>query len=169
MKLHIGGHQVKEGWKILNIQPFAGVDFIGDISDLGQFEDRSIDAIYASHVLEHVPAAAILKTLEGIYRVLRRGGQFMVSVPDVDALFPAILNPEMPMDYKLRFTSMVFGGQTDAHDIHYFGWNFQFMQHFCEEVGFMRVERVEAFGLFQDNSDYRPLGFPISLNAIATK
>ena len=54
MKLHIGGEQVKEGWKILNIQKKDGVDFIGDISDLSQFDDDSIEEIYASHVFEHV-------------------------------------------------------------------------------------------------------------------
>ena len=43
MKLNIGGEEKKEGWKILNIQKKPHVDFIGDISDLGQFEDNSID------------------------------------------------------------------------------------------------------------------------------
>ena len=55
MKLHIGGKEIKDGWKILNIQKFDGVDYQGDISDLSQFEDNSIDEIYASHVVEHVP------------------------------------------------------------------------------------------------------------------
>ena len=48
----------KEGWKILNIQKNDGrekdVDFVGDISDLSQFKDGSIEEIYASHTLEHV-------------------------------------------------------------------------------------------------------------------
>ena len=54
MKLHIGGKQIKEVWSILNIQKNEGVDFIGDISDLSQFKDNSIDEIYASHVVEHI-------------------------------------------------------------------------------------------------------------------
>ena len=53
MKLHIGGKEVKEGWKILNIIKNDGVDFVGSISDLSQFADNSIEEIYASHVLEH--------------------------------------------------------------------------------------------------------------------
>ena len=32
MKLHIGGWEAKEGWKILNIQKRDNVDFVGDIS-----------------------------------------------------------------------------------------------------------------------------------------
>ena len=42
MKLHIGGNEKKEGWKILNIQKKENVDFIGDITDLSQFDDNSI-------------------------------------------------------------------------------------------------------------------------------
>ena len=66
MKLHIGGIEKKEGWKILNIQKNddkeKDVDFIGDISDLSQFDDGSIEEIYASHTLEHVNQKNIRKT-----------------------------------------------------------------------------------------------------------
>ena len=48
MKLHIGGKEKKEGWNILNIQKNEGVDFMGDITNLSQFDDNSIDEIYAS-------------------------------------------------------------------------------------------------------------------------
>ena len=40
MKLHIGGKTPKEGWKILNIQKGISVDYIGDIRDLSQFDDK---------------------------------------------------------------------------------------------------------------------------------
>ena len=63
MKLNIGGDQKKEGWKILNIQEKDGVDFIGDISDLSQFESGSVYEIYASHVVEHVDQRKIKSTL----------------------------------------------------------------------------------------------------------
>ena len=54
MKINIGGKEKKEGWKILNIQDGEHVDYQGDISDLSQFENGSVDEIYASHVVEHV-------------------------------------------------------------------------------------------------------------------
>ncbi len=76
MKLHIGGEEIKDGWKILNIQKKEGVDFVGDISDLSQFKDNSIDEIYASHVLEHVEQKKIEETLKGIHRVLNENGKF---------------------------------------------------------------------------------------------
>lgn len=57
------------------------MDFIGDIADLKQFADRSVDEIYASHVLEHVPQGAVPPTLAGLYRVLKKGGRLMIAVP----------------------------------------------------------------------------------------
>ena len=66
MRLHIGGEEIKEGWKILNIQKKPGVDFIGDITDLSQFDDESIEEVYASHVLEHVPMLKIANTFNAV-------------------------------------------------------------------------------------------------------
>ena len=80
MKLNIGGEQKKEGWKILNIQKKDGVDFIGDISDLSQFSENSVEEIYASHVVEHVEQSKIESTFEGIHRILKDNGKFYVHV-----------------------------------------------------------------------------------------
>ncbi len=169
MRLHIGGKEVKEGWKILNIQPAPGVDFVGDIMDLRQFTDRSIDEIYASHVLEHVPQGAVAPTLAGMYRVLKRGGRLMISVPDMDILCRNFLRPDLGLEARYQFMRMMFGGQIDPNDFHFFGWNLEFMNHFLSEAGFMSIERVPSFGLFQDTSELRPLDEPISLNVVAIK
>ena len=72
MKLHIGGETKKEGWKVLNIQPGLFVDYIGDIRDLSQFDENSIEEIYASHVLEHIEQNQTLEALKGIFRVLKK-------------------------------------------------------------------------------------------------
>jgi predicted SAM-dependent methyltransferase len=169
MKLHIGGRRVKEGWKILNIQPVPGVDYIGNIGDLSQFPDRSIDEIYASHVLEHVHQAAVAPTLAGIYRVLKSKGKLMIAVPDMDVLCRMFLRTDLDMNAHFEVMRMMFGGQIDPHDFHFFGWNFEFMRHFLDDAGFIGVERVESFGLFDDNSELRPLGERISLNVVAVK
>ena len=80
MKLHIGGEQVKDSWKILNISDKPGVDYIGDIGNLSQFTDNSFEEIYASHVVEHVPQAKVLGMFQGIHRILKPGGKFYISV-----------------------------------------------------------------------------------------
>ncbi len=169
MKLNIGGEEPKNEWKILNIQNKPHVDFVGDISDLSQFGDNAIEEIYASHVLEHVSQIKMLQTLKGIRRVLRPGGKFYISVPDLDILCHTFINPIITLDIKYHVMRMMFGGQIDPHDFHFFGWNQALLWDQLTHAGFSSAERVGSFGLFKDTSDYAPYGFPISLNVIATK
>ena len=169
MKLHIGGKQIKDGWKILNIQKNDGVDFVGSISDLSQFDDNSIEEIYASHVVEHVDQKNIKKTLEGIYRVLKNDGKFYISVPDLDVLCRIFIHNKATVKAKFHVMRMMFGGQTDEFDYHYFGWNYEFLNSYLIEAGFKKNERVKSFNLFNDASDFAPYGPPISLNVIAYK
>ena len=169
MKLHIGGEQVKEGWAILNAQPKPGVDHTGDICDLSQFANDSVEEIYASHVLEHVPQNRVLDALKGIHRILQPAGKFYVSVPDLDVLAHTFISPSASPNVKFHVMRMMFGGQIDAFDFHYFGWNELFLSDFLRQAGFRQLQRVESFGLFTDTSDYKPYGFAISLNMVAVK
>lgn len=169
MKLHIGGKQVKEEWKILNIKAGAGVDFVGDIGNLSRFPSDSVDEIYASHVLEHVSHRKALDTLKGIHRVLKKGGKFFVAVPDLDILARILISPIDSLEAKYEVMKMMFGGQTDEHDFHCFGWNELFLTEFLAEAKFSSAQRVESFGLFDDSSDYQPFGYRISLNMVAIK
>ena len=169
MKLHIGGVEAKEGWKILNIQKNKEVDFIGSISDLEQFENESIEKIYASHVLEHVEQQEVLKTLKGVHRVLKKNGEFYISVPDLDILCKAFIHSNLTLEQRILMMRIIFGGQVDKYDFHYFGWNQEIMVYFLNLAGFKKLKKVESLNLFKDTSDYKPFGIPISLNVIATK
>ena len=41
VRLHLGGVQAKDGWKILNILPGPAVDIIGSCTDLSAFGDEN--------------------------------------------------------------------------------------------------------------------------------
>ncbi|MEI6026738.1 MAG: tetratricopeptide repeat protein [Betaproteobacteria bacterium] len=169
LRLHLGGKEPKSGWKIVNIQAGPGVDILGDIRDMSQFADDSVQAIYASHVLEHIGQQAVLSTLKGLRRILTPGGQLSISVPDLEVLSRVIIDPSASLDKRFLAMRMMFGGQVDSHDFHYFGWTWDFMCSFLKSAGFSRVERVQDFGLFRDASSLRPWGDLISLNVVAMK
>ncbi len=169
LKLNIGGTERKDGWKILSIENHDYVDIIGNISDLSQFSNESIEEIYASHVLEHVPHSEMLETLKGIYRVLRRGGKFFISVPDMDVLCHTFISPFISAEIKFHIMKIIFGGQINKYDFHHFGWNHQFINDFLKESGFKNITRVSSLGIFNDTSEYKPYGFSISLNVVAIK
>lgn len=170
LRLHIGGEEVREGWKILNIQAKPGVDYLGTADDLSQFADDSVTEIYASHVYEHLKYMGQLRrALKEAYRVLVPGGTLRAGVPDLEVLCKLLLHPQLNTDQKFHVQRMMFGGQIDDYDIHYVGLTFEFFRNYLMGVGFKSVTRVKSFGLFNDTSDYSFAGVPISLNVVATK
>ncbi|MCC6212857.1 MAG: tetratricopeptide repeat protein [Burkholderiales bacterium] len=170
MRLHIGGKQTMVGWKILNVQPGPGVDFVADCSDLGAFEDGSVDEIYASHVIEHLSYRDPVQTaLREFHRVLKRGGTARIGVPDFERLCRLYLDPRHSDQDRFFIMQMAFGGQVDEHDFHRVGFDFETLSRYLTAAGFSRVERVGDFGLFDDDSAIRFSGEPISLNVVAHK
>ena len=169
MKINIGGETKKEGWINYNVQKKPNVDIVGNINDLSQFKNESIEEIYASHIIEHVDQKTIKNTFKDIFRILKKEGKFYVSVPDMDVLCHFFVSPLANKKIKFHTMRMIFGGQIDNFDYHYFGWNYEFMNDYLLEAGFIEIRKVDSFGLFEDTSDYKPYGFPISLNVVAIK
>jgi predicted SAM-dependent methyltransferase len=170
LRLHIGGKQWKEGWRILNIQPGEDVDFVGDCCDLGQFADGSVHEVYASHVLEHLGYQTDLpRALSEIARVLKPGGSAMISVPDFEVLCRQFLDPGATPAERFHTMRMAFGGQIDKHDFHFVGLSDELLRSYLYRAGFARVERVKSFDLFRDASVLEVGGRAISLNVIAYK
>jgi len=172
MRLHIGGEEIKKGWKILNIQKKPGVDFIGDITDLSQFDDESIEEVYASHVLEHVPMLKIANTFNGIQRILKKGGKLYISVPNLDLLSQLFLETSEG-EKKIQIMKYIYGGQIDSYDFHYVGYWPDFLFSTLINAKFKRYERVDYFNIFKDTSRMEVHAkngvFPLSLNVIAYK
>jgi len=170
MKLHIGSTVRAEGWKTFDINPGPEVDFVGDCRDLSRFPDESIEAIYACHVLEHLPYRRDLGVaLKEWLRVLERGGSAMISVPNLNVLCHMFLNPKFSVEDRFFVMQMMFGGQMDAHDFHCVGFDEGILRACLTEAGFADTVRVHGFGLFEDTSVAKFLGVPISLNLTARK
>ncbi|WP_375512330.1 methyltransferase domain-containing protein [uncultured Nostoc sp.] len=172
IKLHIGGNQTHPDWKIFDVEPRPEVDYIGNASDLSQFESNSIAAIYASHVLEHFYHAIdneLINTITEWHRVLKPGGQLFISVPDLKKLCWLYLYPELTVVDRLSLMRIIFGAQTNIYDVHKVGFDFEILAICLEEVGFTEYYQVEEFDWFNDCSKIRISNTLISLNVIAKK
>jgi predicted SAM-dependent methyltransferase len=170
-RLHIGGKTRSPGWEVLNVVPGDHVDHVGDAEDLSRFADKTFDAIYASHVLEHIsPPGPLERGLREWYRVLRPSGTLHVSVPDLDVLARLFIDRErLNVNERFKVMLMMFGGHADAHDRHEIGFNEEFLTFFLRSAGFVNVRRVESLGAFRDTSEMEFGGVRISLNVIAEK
>lgn len=169
LRLHVGGWKRRDGWKIMDVTPRAETEIVGDIRNLTSFADDSITEIYASHVLEHIPHRELLDVLKGIRRVLIPSGKFYVSVPDLAVLCSLFIAPDRDMEEKAKIMAIMFGAQSDPHDFHHAGFDFDIMTMYLSLAGFSSLEEVESFGLFDDTSEGKLFGHRMSLNLIAVK
>jgi SAM-dependent methyltransferase len=86
----------------LDIENKSGnIDIIGDVQDMNTIELESFDTVYSSQVLEHVPRP--WDALAEIYRVLKKGGYAIISVPHLSGLHDEPSDFYRYTPYGIRF------------------------------------------------------------------
>jgi hypothetical protein len=116
-----------DSWQQLrvDIDPAVQPDLLADITDLSQLHDASVDAIWASHCLEHLYAHQVPLALGEFRRVLREDGFACVIVPDLqhvaryvaedqlhEPLYHSPAGPITPHDIFFGFGTAIAAGQT---------------------------------------------------------
>lgn len=83
-KLHLGcGTNILEGW--LNADRFkAEADIYLNVIGKLPFANNTFDVVFSEHMLEHIFIDHIPRLLSEIQRVLKPGGIFRFSVPDLE-------------------------------------------------------------------------------------
>lgn len=77
----------------LDIDPNVKPDIVGTITDIqGVIEDGSFDAIWCSHVLEHLHSHEIPNALQEIRRILKPDGFVLLTSPDMESVAELILS-----------------------------------------------------------------------------
>src|SRR5260221_459409 len=105
------------GWREtrIDIDPAAEPDVVGSITDMTEpFAGGSFDAVWCSHVLEHLFTHQVPAALAEFRRVLRPDGFALVTSPDVEAV--AALIVERGLD-QVAYVSLA--GPISALDILY--------------------------------------------------
>ncbi len=169
LNLHIGGKAFHPDWKILDIFPGEHVDVVGDAVDLPYFKGESIDSIYASHILEHIPIPKLESCLTEWRRVLKPKGQLMLGVPDFEALSRLFLTGECDLEEKYLIMKMIMGSQNHEYDFHHVAFDLELLKYYLAAAGFSAIGRVDSFGIFHDSTELKVRGERISLNVIVKK
>jgi hypothetical protein len=135
--LNVGAGKVKLSNQILLFEDYKELrldvaecnpDIEGNIIDLKNVPNESVDAIYASHVLEHVHFHEVPIALKSFMRVLKEGGFALIRVPDLadiasmikdnllDTYYESGVGPVTPLDVIYGHSGMVAqGGSYMAH------------------------------------------------------
>lgn len=157
------------GFLSMDIDKHEGVDIVGDIFDLSRFEEGSVEAIYASHSLEHVEYHRTAAVLKEWHRVLVSGGKLYVAVPDFERAVEiyGLIGLD---EWIVRF---LCGDQEYKTAYHYNLFDEHRLSSMLAEAGFSDSVRVEEFpiGDPEDCSNLKSNidGQSVSLNMVATK
>ena len=110
--LHVGcGPFHLDGWLNTELFGYHGkADFPQDITRRFPFPDHSLDAIYASEVIEHISRADAMRFLGEAGRVLRRGGVLRITTPDVTEVCRLFLGQRHDVDLD-QFASVWLDGE----------------------------------------------------------
>ncbi len=121
-------------------------------------DNNKLDAIYHSHLLEHLTYFEGLEFLQKCYAALKSGGIHRLIVPDLEAFARAYLTQESFLldkykEYVLsdnrdlyQTKASIFMGMLHNHD-HKCGYDWETLQWALERTGFKRIRKV----LFQES------------------
>lgn len=180
-------------WRTFDASPvlhLKAFPFVGEIltSLLGKFPenveygdiikglpifDGSADAIYCSHVLEHLWRDECVVALANTYRYLKPGGVFRLVVPDISKLAKGyfgdtdpnagldfvsglqLVSPERPRGL-ISFLRSYFG-----HSQHRWMWDYGGLEKHLREAGFSKIReaefgdsQLEIFNIVEDKSRF---------------
>jgi predicted SAM-dependent methyltransferase len=149
--LHIGcGPFHLDGWLNTELAGYdSKADFPQDATRPWPFPDRSLDAIYAAEVIEHIDRREVPKMFAEARRVLRDGGVLRLTTPDVVEVCRLFLNQREDVRLE-QFAQTWLDGEFSPEiwvNLQFNGWghrhlwSFEELSNALHEAGFEKVVR----------------------------
>jgi SAM-dependent methyltransferase len=141
----------------LDIDPRMTPDVVADIADMEGVPSASVDAVWSSHNIEHVFAHLVPRVFEEFLRVLRPGGQALITTPDLqraaeriasgrleEPLYDSEAGPVTPLDMVYGHGKEISRGFEEMS--HRTGYTAQTLRRRLAAAGFVdvRVRRERA-------------------------
>lgn len=139
------------GWLNSDLPGTPNTDIGIDITKALPFPSKCLDAIYGSEVIEHIPRTSVLPFLREARRILKPGGYFRFTTPDIEAICQIALG----INEKCNLSDIARRWLDDpvlTRDIwvngifrnwgHQWIWDYDAIHAAMTESGFSQVERV---------------------------
>jgi hypothetical protein len=142
VRLNIGaGHVAMDGYLNVDMRELPGIEIVAAVDRL-PFEPGDIAEIFSSHILEHFPEPALIRSLLPYwFSLLRPGGTFRAIVPDLDAMATAYAEGEFSFE---RLRLVTYGGQEYEGDFHFTGFTPASLASMLTETGFVDIAVIAA-------------------------
>ena len=152
IKLNLGAGDVPlEGWIAVDRKNGR------EVFPLKEHEDNSVDAVRASHVLEHFSHRQTVDVVREWVRVLKPGGTLQIAVPDFNKIMQYYQDGT---DHRVE--GYLFGGHVDDDDKHGAMFNAQKLHDIMRLAGLVGIHHWES-----ELTDCASL--PVSLNLAGIK
>lgn len=145
LRLHLGsGINRLPGWVNVDLLvPGRALDLYWDLRRPLPFKDESVDAIFAEHLLEHLPFQVGVALLRECRRLLKPAAIVRVGVPDLDRYIASYLGRDDIIERVRpgRPTKALALGEPFFLYGHRCMYDFETMQRALLDAGFAQCER----------------------------
>ena len=150
------------------------VHFLADVERLSMLADDSVDMLYCSHCLEHIPFDRTQDVLREWVRVLRKGGWLRLAVPDLRAILDVYRESGYSIATLQRY---LLGGHDSPFNVHHAVFDAAHLTTLMRQAGLNGIRGwtpgADDIPCFRDHSASAIVladrSHPISLNLEGTK
>lgn len=163
MKLNLGSGGTRlEGYTNIDCDPMVEPDIISRVEDL-DYGENTFEAIYMSHLLEHLRLNDARILLFNCHKWLHEGCKLFVAVPDLRVLAELLLE-----GVESHIILEIIYGKTHLpiEKVHQWGYTESSLKRELEIAGFKVLGR---FTPNIDSSGYKISGRLVSLNMVGLK
>ena len=137
-KIEIGSNDNDRQEGFLQVDLYGKTDLRADIRTL-PFR-HSLDNIFASHVLEHLPDADVVLALKSCRAALRPGGRLELYVPDLPWILRRFLKAKSHGERWALWNRFIYGSQENAGQYHRTGFSVKRLADCLIAAGFRQVK-----------------------------
>lgn len=135
--LHLGCGDINvPGFINIDKRPFSHVHYLSGVEKLPFIRNNTIDLIYISHCLEHIPHGKIENVLNEYNRVLKSGGILRISVPNFHILSD-IYNETEDLNNILH---PLFGSQEHKYNFHFSTFDYKSLESLLIKNNFKDIK-----------------------------
>jgi hypothetical protein len=170
-RLQLGcGSTICPGWVHQDRRHRKGVDLVVDARRMKKYVAfNSLDAVFTSHMLEHLPRHEAKALLADFWNWLHPGGELWIAVPDLTALYEIASDPCTSTEEREKALMLIATPKPG----HVSAWFFEDLREILRSLGFDSISKWEKppdeFEKTNGCWTHQIRAKPISLNVYARK
>lgn len=142
LEIGAGEKSGKQGWTTVDLR---GSDIAHDLRRGIPLPNNTVDKIYTSHLFEHIPYKDLISLLEECYRVLKKGGELSVCVPNAGYYIRAYYEQKIFRDLSDAYQPAVVDTNSFLDQVNYVAYMGDEHKYMFDEENLVNTLKVAPF------------------------